>query len=157
MRTRSLVLCLVVVAAAGLCVPSLVLAKIIRGYQGIELGMDSAAVVKVLETNKADILRLKGPNGVSAMIKNDKLFRHADFLFDESGVLREIVLFMREVVKESGIIDRINTQYNINLSPTKPVVRDGVEVSLKGKTLLIRDAQKMVVKAPSKGKAPEAH
>ncbi len=151
MRTQRLVLCLVFVVAMSMCVPSLVAAKMIRGYQGIELGMDSAAVVKVLETSKADIIPLKGQNGVSAMIKNDKLFRHGDFLFDESGVLREIVLFMREVVKESRIIAKINSQYNINLSRDNTLVRDGVAVSLRGHTLLIRDAQKMVVKAPAKG------
>ncbi|MEW6348143.1 MAG: hypothetical protein AB1646_03720 [Thermodesulfobacteriota bacterium] len=154
MRTRRLLACVVFVAAAVMCASAPASAKIIKGYQGIELGMDSATVVKLLETNKADIIRLKGQNGVSAMIKNDKLFRHADFLFDESGVLREIVLFMREVVKESRIISRINTQYNINLSRDNTIVRDGVAVSVKGNTVLIRDAQKMVVKAPAKTKEP---
>jgi hypothetical protein len=152
LKTQTFVLGLVVVAVAALCAPSTALAKILRGYQGIELGMDCASVLRALEAGKSDVIEIRGKKGYSSMIRNDKLFRHADFIFDESGVLREIVLMMREVVKDSRILGKINSQYNMNLAPDNAVVREGVAVSVKGNAVLIRDAEKMVVSVPAKGK-----
>jgi hypothetical protein len=152
LKTQTFVLGLVVVALAALCAPSTVLAKMLRGYQGIELGMDYASVLRALEAGNADFIEIRGKKGCSTMIRNDKLFRHADFIFDESGVLREIVLMMREVIKDSRILGKINSQYNMNLAPDNAVVREGVAISVKGNAVLIKDAGKMVVSVPDKAK-----
>lgn len=59
---------------------------------------------------------------------------------------------MREVVKPSRILAKINAQYSMNLTPENVVNREGVSVSVDGNAVLIRDAQKMVVSAPAKDK-----
>ena len=108
--------------------------------------------LKALEANRQDMIDIRGKKGFSTLIPRDKLFRHADFIFDDSGVLQEMRLIMREVVKPSRILAKINAQYSMNLTPENVVNREGVSVSVDGNAVLIRDAQKMVVSAPAKDK-----
>ena len=152
MKTQTFVLCAVLVITTALCVPSQAATKVIRGIGGAELGMDRDSVLKALDVSKSDLIDIRGKKGFSTMIHQDKLFRHADFIFDDSGILREIVLIMREVVKESRILDKLNAEYSMNLTPENAVVRDGVSVSVLGNTVVIRDGEKMVVSVPAREK-----
>lgn len=84
-------LSVVLVVVAAFCLPSQAAAKVMRGWQGVELGMDRASVLKALEANRQDMIDIRGKKGFSTLIPRDKLFRHADFIFDDSGCCRRCV------------------------------------------------------------------
>jgi len=144
---------LLALAAFGLVVviiPNLPSAKIFPCLQGIELGMNASSVFEALKANTSEEDLMETDEGFCTALRDNDLFRHACYRFDDSGSLIEIHLTMREVKGTDRVVKELNCTYSLDLSPNKMVVRDGVALGLDGNQLIIRDAQPLAVRAHAK-------
>lgn len=150
MRIRKPLLALAAFGLAVVIVPNLPSAKVFPCLQGIELGMNASSVFEALKANTCEEDLMETDEGFCAALRDNDLFRHACYRFDDSGSLVEIHLTMREVRGTDRVVKELNSTYSLDLSPNKLVVRDGVALGLDGNQLVIRDAQLLPVKAHAK-------
>ncbi|MBM4327092.1 MAG: hypothetical protein FJ118_07995 [Deltaproteobacteria bacterium] len=154
MRSLKWCICIILLGMSVTLFPAALSAKVLRGFQGIELGMKMSQAIDVLQSSKgSEPAVLTEPNGFSFLVKNNKLFRHAHYRFNENGVLTEILLTMREVLEKEKILEELNRTYDLDLAEKSSVVREGVILSLQGNDLSIKDANLGIAKT-SAGRGP---
>lgn len=151
--TKSVALGLVVLLVA--LAPSLTCAaKMLKGFRGIELGMQSEYVEETLKARGSGHDIIVNANTMSAAVRDNKLFRHAHYRFDDKGRLTEIVLIMREVLGRDRVLEELKKSYDLTLSTKRSVTKDGVCVTVKGNALSIERAEVAIVKAPTQSPTP---
>jgi len=154
-RPNKLCICCILLGMLVALFPATSSAKVLRGFQGIELGMKRSQAIDVLQGLKGnEPAVLTEPNGFSFLVKNSKLFRHAHYRFDENGILTEILLTMREVLGKEKILEELNKTYNLELVDKGSVVREGVIFSVQGNDFSIKDANLGIAKTSADGRGP---
>ena len=131
-------------------VPALPSAKIFPCIQGIELGMKASGVFEALKGKTCEEDLMETEAGFCMALLDNESFRHACYCFDERGSLAEIHLIIREVRGAERVVKELNDTYKLDLSPDKLVVRDGVALGLNGNKLIMRDAERLPVRAHAK-------
>ncbi len=112
----------------------------LRGFQGVEVGMEKSQVIDCLEARGHNPHISNYADGLSTSVRDSRFFRHAHYRFSDEGKVTEIALTMREVLGSSRILQDLNKIYRLGLSQDSIVVRDGVAISVNGNNLVIRDA-----------------
>ncbi len=104
--------------------------------------MPSSAVVKLIKTEASSEPPLRTAQGLSWRVPNHRLFRHAEFRFDDYGFLTEIVLTMREILGKKKAVQELKKSYEVDLAGETTVVREGIALRIVGNKLFIsKDAQ----------------
>lgn len=150
MRIRKPLLALAALGLAVVIVPALPSAKIFPCVQGIELGMKASSVFEALKGRACEDDVMETEAGFCMALRDNEFFRHACYCFDEQGSLVEIHLVIREVRGTELVVKELNSTYNLNLSPNKLVVRDGVALGLQGNNVIMRDAELLPVRTHAK-------
>lgn len=150
MRRSRAFLALVVLGLTVVGMLSLPSAKPLRGIHGVEVGMNWRDVMNVLRSAICEDDMLDIPGGFSVALHDSDLFRHAHCRFDAAGRLVELALTIREVRGMESALKEIDSTYDPELSSKKSVVRNGAAMSIRGNSLLIRDATDVPKQAQSK-------
>jgi hypothetical protein len=125
-------------------------AKALRGIHGVEVGMKWTEVMDALKSTMSEEDIIYVPGGFCVALRDSDLFRHAHCRFDAAGKLVELALTIREVRGMKSALAEIDSTYDSELSTKESVVRDRAAMSIKGNTLLIRDAAVLPKQAQSK-------
>lgn len=140
------VVCLILLAG-----PAAIPAEGLDGFQGARIGMRLEQVLAELRSQRREPAVMTARHFMSRPVRDNRLFRHADYRFDDDGVLREIALTMREVLGRKEALKLFNTSYKMKVSPDRSVVRDGLVISVQGNKLLIRSADWRAIETASTG------
>ena len=119
--------------------------KPLQGIVGVELGMSSSAVVKLLEAGESSEHLLKTAHGFTWRVPNHRVFRHAEFRFDGEGLLTEIVLSVRECLDKKKVVQEIRKSYEVDLTDETTAVHDGMALKMVGNKVFIKNATASVV------------
>ena len=147
MRITKAFLSLMVVGLVAVILPSLPSARIFTCLHGIELGMSPAGVMDALKATISEDEVLETEDGFCAAMMDNEMFRHARYRFDEKGSLSQIELTIREVRGRDAILKELDGTYRVNLTDHAVVIREGVALSLDGKTLIIRNVAPLSAKS----------
>lgn len=149
---RKFYICFVIcLATCGLIASSSpALSKTIKGFQGIELGMNRAEALHAVQGIDARNIVNSGGGEISVLVRNSRLFRHAHYRFNRKGVLTEIDLAIREVLGKDKVLDALQKSYGMRLNREGSAVVDGVQISVTGNTISLKLADLSAVRASSK-------
>jgi hypothetical protein len=125
-------------------------ARVPDGYRGVKLGMPKAEVIKVLKRSHGHFQYDDLGAEVGELIRGDDLFRHATYRFDDSGVLVEIALEMREVLGRRKVLHIYGEQYGLNLSGLKGTREGDHLIEVKGNRLIMKKGPMATVRAAGK-------
>ncbi|MBI4964298.1 MAG: hypothetical protein HY913_13555 [Desulfomonile tiedjei] len=150
MRIRKPLLAVVAFGLAVVILPYLPSAGTFPYTEGIELGMQASSVFEALKAKTCEDDLMETKAGFCVALRDNDFFRHACYCFDDRGSLVEIHLTIREVRGTDNVVKELNSAYNLNLSPDKLVVRDGVALGIDGNKLIMRDAEVLPLKAHAK-------
>lgn len=141
-----LLVCLVLVV--GLC--AVASAGVPNAYRGVKLGMPKAEVIKVLKRSPGHFFYDDLGSEVAELIRGDDLFRHATYRFDDSGILVEIALQMREILGRQKVLQIYDEQHGLNLSSLKGTREGDHIIEVKGNRLIMKKGHMKEVRAAGK-------
>lgn len=141
-----LLVCLALLVA--LC--SAASARVPDAYRGVKLGMPKSEVIKVLKRSPGHFLYDDLGSEVAELIRGDDLFRHATYRFNDSGVLVEIALQMREILGRQKVLQIYNEKHGLNLSSLNGTREGDRVIEVKGNRLIMKKGPIAEVRAAGK-------
>jgi hypothetical protein len=121
-----------------------------NAYRGVKLGMPKAEVIKVLKRSPGHFFYDDLGSEVAELIRGDDLFRHATYRFDDSGILVEIALQMREILGRQKVLQIYDEQHGLNLSSLKGTREGDHIIEVKGNRLIMKKGHMKEVRAAGK-------
>ena len=122
-------------------------AKVPDSYRGIKLGMPKSEVMRLLKGGPRHFSYDDLGAEVGELIRGDDLFRHATYRFDDSGVLVEISLQMREILGRQRVLEIYDKQHGLNLSGHKGTREGDHAIEVKGNRLIMKKGPLAEVRA----------
>ncbi|MFC1833668.1 hypothetical protein ACFL2Q_02900 [Thermodesulfobacteriota bacterium] len=100
----------------GLTVNALPLS--LKGYQGVNLGTKKTRVIVHFARKCVTFSYDERNNVMTATLRDDDLFRHAAYRFDDRDKLVEILLRIREVIDPQQVNQLCKERLGVDYSPT---------------------------------------
>lgn len=119
-------------------ISALASARIPEGFRDIKLGMQKSQVLELLQKGPRHFSYDELGGQIGEIVRGDDLFRYATYRFDDSGVLVEIRLHMREILGKERVLEVFNAQHDLKLGSVPKAVESGVSIEVQDNSLVMK-------------------